>query len=1090
MSDTSDQTPPGQRRRRRFGPLMLLSIAALLLLAFLTFLSVTATPLSLPDWAARGLESRINAQLGTGRVTLNRVQLAVDRNLVPRVRLGDVGVFDGRGTEIAQLNEVGVQLAGKSLMRGEAEINALRLSGAQMTIRRRADGTFDLSFGAGSGTSGTLAGVLDTLDQAFEQRPLSDLSEVIATELTITLEDSRSGRIWQVTEGALTLTQTADSLDLTISADVFNGTEDLAELVIGLSTQKRTPAASITATFDNAAASDIAAQTPALAVLDLLDAPISGALRAAIGADGEFEGLAGTLEIGAGALQPDTGARAIQFDGAQAYMSYDPQANKLSFSSINVASEAARVTATGHALLRDFNSGWPRALVGQFGLSNAALQPEGMFSEPMEFPQGAVDFRLRLDPFRLEIGQAALQNGERRILGAGRVTAEETGWAVALDLSLNTIPLDRLMALWPVDVAVNTRNWLERNISNGDLSDLQGAFRLSPEDEPELSVSFSFQNAVLQYIRAMPPIQGGAGYSSLANRTFTAVLEQGYVVAPDGRKLDVAGTVFRVPDVTARPGRAEIIIRSDGDISSTLGLLDLPPFEMMANAGLGTELAEGRGTLRADVAFDLLPKVELKDVTFDVEGALTDVSSDVLVKDRVISAARLQLRADNDGIIIGGPGRLGVVPANATWSQPFNQPGSGSRVEGTVELGQPFLDEFNIGLPDGSVDGQGIGQFTIELNGEAAPKFNLVSDLNRLGIRIAPLSWSKPRNQTGRLVADGRLGDTPSIDRLELSAPGLDARGVIDLSPSGGLARAQFERVRAGGWLDGPLALIGRGAGRPPAVEMLSGTIDLREAQFGGDGGAGAESGPMTFNLDRLIVSEGIVLTDFRGQFVSTGGFNGQFTARVNGRTPISGAVVPTATGTAVRIRSEDAGRAAASAGVLENARGGELDLTLRPTGQEGVYRGSLRIKNTRIVEAPALTELLSAISIIGLIDQMNSGGITLTDVEGEFQISPRQLTLFRFSGVGPSIGISLDGIYDLANSRMDMQGVISPVYFLNGIGQLFTRRGEGLFGFNFTLKGSAGNPRVNVNPLSILTPGTFREIFRRPPPSPRNAGR
>ena len=77
-----------------------------------------------------------------------------------------------------------------------------------------------------------------------------------------------------------------------------------------------------------------------------------------------------------------------------------------------------------------------------------------------------------------------------------------------------------------------------------------------------------------------------------------------------------------------------------------------------------------------------------------------------------------------------------------------------------------------------------------------------------------------------------------------------------------------------------------------------------------------------------------------------------------------------------------------------------------------------------------------------------------------------------------------MDGIYDLTTSLMDMQGVISPVYFLNAIGQaVSTRRGEGLFGFNFRLTGSADKPRVRVNPLSILTPGIFRDIFRRPAP-------
>ncbi len=80
-------------------------------------------------------------------------------------------------------------------------------------------------------------------------------------------------------------------------------------------------------------------------------------------------------------------------------------------------------------------------------------------------------------------------------------------------------------------------------------------------------------------------------------------------------------------------------------------------------------------------------------------------------------------------------------------------------------------------------------------------------------------------------------------------------------------------------------------------------------------------------------------------------------------------------------------------------------------------------------------------------------------------------------------MGISADGLYDFTSERLDVRGVISPVYFLNGIGSIFTRRGEGLFGFNYRVRGSVQNARTSVNPLSILTPGMFRRIFRAAPP-------
>jgi hypothetical protein len=65
----------------------------------------------------------------------------------------------------------------------------------------------------------------------------------------------------------------------------------------------------------------------------------------------------------------------------------------------------------------------------------------------------------------------------------------------------------------------------------------------------------------------------------------------------------------------------------------------------------------------------------------------------------------------------------------------------------------------------------------------------------------------------------------------------------------------------------------------------------------------------------------------------------------------------------------------------------------------------------------------------------------------------------------------------------MDFQGVVSPLYLINSIGSIFTRRGEGLIGFNFNIAGTAADPQVSVNPLSAFTPGMFRDIFRRDPP-------
>jgi hypothetical protein len=272
-------------------------------------------------------------------------------------------------------------------------------------------------------------------------------------------------------------------------------------------------------------------------------------------------------------------------------------------------------------------------------------------------------------------------------------------------------------------------------------------------------------------------------------------------------------------------------------------------------------------------------------------------------------------------------------------------------------------------------------------------------------------------------------------------------------------------------------------AGRDPAITITGGRVDLRGLpQAGSGGGAGP---PLSLTLDRLAVSDGIVLTGFRGDFTQDTGLSGDFTARVNGGPLIEGRASPVPKGTALRVRSTDAGAVLQAAGIFDTARGGSLDLTMVPRAARGTYDGQVQARNIVVVNAPALAELLSLISVVGLLDQMNSSGLVFSNADAEFRLTPERVEIRRGAAVGASLGVSMEGVYDLGSKALRLQGVISPIYLLNSIGSLFTRRGEGVFGFNYDITGTADRPRVSVNPLSILTPGMFREIFRQPMPPP-----
>lgn len=1070
---------------------MLVSVVFVVGFVLLASLSLSGSALTAPAWVTRALEARINNGLPAGELSLGRLVLQVDDRGIPAFSLQNVGVFDDRGVEIARLNDVSGGVSPAELLHGRFSPDGLRLSGAQVTILRLADGQFDLSFGAGTHTTGTFVDVLDSLDAAFALDTLHSLERLEAGALTITLEDVRSGRRWQITEGRLSLSRLATGLEISVAFDVFNGTEELAETTIGISTNRYSSAATLGTTFRNAAAADIALQTPALSFLGVLNTQISGSVRAEFGEDGTLGLLAGTLEMAKGALQPNPAIAPVGFDAAKTYFRFDPKDNRLRFTDISVQSEAGTLSASGQAYLQDFQDRWPSTLVGQLQLSEFVAHPLDLYDEPVRFSSGAADLRVRLNPFSVEVGQFVLSEGDEKLLAKGEAHARPDGWELSADLSVNTMQRDRILALWPTRLATKTRDWVVKNIDGGMVSDVKGALRLAPEAQMRNTLGFRFNGSDARFINTMPEITGAAGYGVFDGKRFVLALEKGSVLAKTGGRIDLAGSVMEVPDITERPSWTQISLEGRSTIEAALSLMNEPPFRILRGTEFSPDMANGAFRFNADIGFRSRPKVDVKDVNYDVVGEILNATSTRLVPGRIARGDRLLLLADPAGVEISGRAMLGSAEGDILWRQDIGPDAAGrSRLTGNVLLSRGFSKEFHLGLPEESLVGAADGNLTVDFVRGKAPRFSLESDLKRLAIDFAPLGWSKSAEAGGRLVARGQLGDAPGLNFLEVFAPGLTATGgTVSLQEDGGLDELRFENLSVGGWFDAPVRLVGRGPDQTPRVVVEGGTLDVRNTTFG-SGGTGPSTRqidglPITLEMEKVTISSGIALSNFSAQLDTSGGISGVFNGRVNGGARVVGRLTPDSNGTAVRIQSEDAGGVLDSAGILTNASGGLMDVTLRPQPTSGVYNGKLLVSDTRVTKAPALAELLSAISIVGLIDQMNGPGISFTEVEADFQLTPDRVYLLRSSAIGPALGVTLDGVYNLVTGRMNMQGVVSPVYFLNAVGQVVSRRGEGLFGFNFEMKGTKEDLKVKVNPLSILTPGIFRDIFRRPPPTP-----
>lgn len=1042
-------------------------------------------------WLKNIAATRFSEALPDADVSFDRITVQVSNDWHPNIRLERVLVKPKDGGPALEFSEAETTLSYRRLLRRQVAPRDIRVSGVFLNARRNEAGDVGVAVGGPMGEAAAEATSLDTLVQQIDEwLSLSQFEHLTSVEIdavTIQFDDLRANRAWTVDGGQMKLSRKGDDLQLSSNLALLGGRDFVSTLEFNYQSEIGSLAAQFDVNVDDVASEDISSQSPALAWLDLLRAPISGALRVAIDDQGNLGPLFASLEIQEGVFQPRDAVKAVPFQSARSYFTYLPETNTLQFDELSIVSAWGNARAEGKAHLVGLETGLPDSLVAQFQLTELSGNPADLFDAPVSLDRVSADFRLKFDPFEVNFGEVLIQDQGHSLILDGNLSATENDWNVALNGHMDALDARRVVAWWPERAATKTRTWIDENIHQGRLTDINFAIRSKPQKKPDVYVDFHFDDATVRYAKTLPVVEKGKGQAVLFNDRFSVIAHEGVVSPGKGGAMDISGTTFVIPNVGAKSTPAEVGLSTSGTVTATLTLLDHKPLNFLSKANLPTDIADGQARVQGDLKLKLVKKLKAEDVQFNATAELTDVRTSHFTPEKVVAAPLLYVSVDNDALEIFGPGRIGGVPFDAQFKTALTANNGGkSQVRGTIELSERFIDEFGIGLSRDMVSGVSKGSFGLELQKDQPPTFSVQSDLIGTRLGLAAIGWGKGARQKGNLRVDGRLTKPLQVTNLVLEAPGLSAKGDITLKPNGALDVVRLSDVRAGSWYRGGVNLIGRGAASPE-VRLVGGALDMRKTPTatngGGSGGSSANGTRIQANLDRLTISEGITLTKFNGDFSTVGGFNGKFQAAVNNGAQITGVVVPQGNRSAVRIQSNDAGGTLRSAGVVEQTRGGTLDLTLRPIGAPGNYDGQLIARNVRIKDAPAMAELLNAISVIGLLEQLGGDGIAFTEVDARFRLTPSQVVLSQGSAVGTSMGLSMDGVYDLVNSRFDMQGVISPIYLLNVVGRPIARKGEGLFGFNYRLSGSSDNPTVRVNPLSVLTPGILRDIFRRPQP-------
>ncbi|WP_435141645.1 hypothetical protein [Pseudopelagicola sp. nBUS_19] len=1080
-------------RVRRIGLIAVISIAVpVAVLSLLVFITL-GRPLTAPTAVSERIEDILTARLPGFDVELGEVSLILQENFVLRIRARNVELIAPDGSGTVELSQIDANFNFATIAKGQVAPIEIRISGVFLDVLRQSDGTLNVSVGSGKASGPVDAAiVLSTLGEQVErflERPLlAQLDRFELEDMTLRFEDARVGQGWTVDGGQLRLER--QGIDVTISTQLsLLGGQDYATNFNGyLNTSFETLETQFGVSFEDMPAEGLANQTAALSWLKIVRAALSGSLSGETNADGELGPLIAELNVDDGLLQPDDTVRPVPFENLRTFFTYYPDREAIFFDELSLDSALVRVTASGQALMRDIKLGLPKELLVQLEMSRFEANPKELKHAPLALNRSFADFRLKLNPFELTLGQMVINHGVHQMRLAGEISTQGTSWEYAVDGHSDGLDVNRILSIWPNELKPNLRKWVNENIHTVKLHDINFAIRSKAEEKPDVYVDFQFSDAEVKVLKTMPPVRQASGYASLIRNQFRVAAESGKVSADLGGEVDLSGTGFIVQNTLLKQSPAFALVKATGSITAIVSLLDREPLKVFSKANLPVEIATGRADLVGTAKFLMKENLPAGEVKYDVSGELADARTSYFIKGKEIRAD-LVVHASNERVELKGNGTVGVLPFDGKWYVLLSKQNKGeSRLVGSAELSQRTIEEFNIGLPDGTVSGQGQANFEIAFAGKEPPRMTLESDLVGVGLSSEPLGWRKKFDKSGELEMVITLTEPPSIDNLSINAGNLKMSGDIDLSEEGGLDVMRMTSFEVDRWLKGAGELRGRGLNQPPLIVVSSGTFDMRyQPRLTTGRESGGASQPVSAKLERVQVTDNLYLTNVEANLQTGAGVSGEFNGTFLGVAPLSGLLTPHRHGTALKVTSKRGGAMAAAMGVVNAATRGALEMTLIPRKTTGVYDGELAIKDIKVQKIPLIAELLNAISVIGLIEQLNGPGLLFTDVYSRFRLTPQKLVVAEGSAVGPSLGISADGTYQFAGKLFDFQGAISPIYALNVIGRAISRRGEGLIGFNYTLRGPSSDPKISINPLSALAPGFFREIFRRPPPQLNN---
>ena len=711
----------------------------------------------------------------------------------------------------------------------------------------------------------------------------------------------------------------------------------------------------------------------------------------------------------------------------------------------------------------------------------------------------------RLSP---DLGQVALDTFAVRTLdgevsGNALITfARGVSPGVELELDVADFPVGSAKQLWPWFVADGARDWTHRNLFGGriergrvDVSLAPGRLKPGQPLEPgEVTGEFRVERVRFDVAGRIPAVREGVGSVVFDGGLVDVGLESGTIYLASGRTVQASSGTFGIDVVPGKPLVGALDIDVSGDAAAILELASHDPINVGDHIEFGPADFEGSvsGKIVADIPLEA--GVERDDLEWMVVLDYRDLTLAKPFHDFRISDARGSILVEPRRVVIEAETLLDGVPASVYLVEPLGDGTDAPIQEIALRIDDTARDRFAPGLAAFLSGGA-----SVKMQGGGGARREIGVDLSNSRLSVPWAGWSKGAGIPAKASFTMETADARTVlDDFALEGETFTVRGSLALR-DGELEGARFHNVRLNRSDDFAIDIGRSGAGY--TIDITGRSLDARSLikHLTRDLGAGAESAdgvPVTveMRMDRVEGFHEESLRDVRLSYRGTGSTVQDlvFSAITAGGDAVHFRHDTVDGARNVTMQSNDAGALVRFLDLYERMEGGRIELALSGP-PDGPLTGTVDARDFWIVNEPRLGSLVSTAPAGGdrslnqaLRSQIDVSRVRFDRGFASLGKGPGYLLVERGVLRSPQIGTTFRGtLYD-ANGRMDMSGTFMPAYGLNRlfgeipiVGQILGNgRDGGLIGVTYRLAGEAGEPQLQINPLSVIAPGIFRSVF------------